>query len=320
MGDIEEGWGFQPDNIPIILQWHGGNFFGKSGSPIPTRWTRHGRSGTRYFRVYGNHDDYFRGNPLRYGLTDVAQVYPAIIFVDTASGKRMFVTHGCQGHGLHDAGDKVAAWGVFARYDWLLEILPKEEREGSFADKAEKIKADLDKHEQFVYDWASGKGYDLLIAGHTHRPIYDLNGVSYSYQVLKEDIRSRGVPLYTYYADNGEPATREGTLREMPIRTTKTTEMSVGVRNKMIKNLDKEALLLGSRTIIQARSKKGGPGHTEYYNPGCGYLSEIPCMEFRNGRMYHRYFRLGPQGKLIWKTLDPTSRAMAPGTPGMKSE
>jgi len=297
VGDIEEGWGFQADNIPIILQWH------KNSYNLEKKFASEGR----YYRIFGNHDDYYRGNPAGYGTDILSPVYPAIIFEDVENKVKIFVTHGCQGHGLHDAGDQVASWGVFARYNWLLEILPEKKHEGSFANSTKKTKADFEKHEQYLCDWANEKNYSVLIAGHTHRPIYDSYGVTYFYKMLKRDIDNRKFPLYTYYSDPKESATAGIALRGKAI---KTTEISDKLRNKMVKDLVEEELTIESTPLVRAALVRRDGIPTRYFNPGCGYLSEIPCIEINNGQIYHKYFLLGSTGKLEWQVYDPLRKSV----------
>lgn len=298
LGDIEEGWGFQSDNVPTILQWH------KDAYDIEKKFAAEGR----YYRVFGNHDDYYRSNPIGYGNEFFAPVYPAVVFYDEAKNLKIFATHGCQGHGFHDAGDQVAAWGVFARYNWILEILPKKEKEGKWAKKAEKIKANYDQHEQYLYDWANNNNYDILVAGHTHRPIFESNGISYAYEVLKRDINNKRFPLYI---ELKEPQKTDISFRGKPIRTT---EISEDMRNKMISQLDKEKSVLETAPLIQPSFdiRVGKP--TRYFNPGCGYLSEIPCIEIYNGQVILKYYRLNSDGQLDWQVYDPKKKTVVKGS------
>jgi hypothetical protein len=274
----------------------------------------------RYYRIFGNHDDYFRGHALSDGTDSLAPVYPAVIFEDKEAQIRIFATHGCQGQGLHDAGDQVAAWGVFARYNWLLEILPNDEK-GRFSRQAKKIRADFDRHEQFLYDWANAQHYDFLIAGHTHRPIYSLYGVAYSYEVLRRDIESGRLPLFTSYpepgkltefepAGPGEPRSLREAAAAAKVKPILETKINPALRAKMVKELDKEALGLDKKLIRSDESR--GPGQTNYFNPGCGYLSEIPCIEILNGTLSLKFYCLSPdpERKLEWRVYEPKSKTV----------
>jgi len=298
LGDIEEGWGFQSDNVPTILQWH------EDAYEIEKKFSFEGR----YYRVFGNHDDYYRANPIGHGNEYFAPVYPAIVFYDESKKIKIFATHGCQGHGLHDAGDQVAAWGVFARYNWILEILPKKEKERKWAKKAEKIKANYYKHEQYVYDWANDNNYSMLIAGHTHRPIFDSNGVLYAYELLKRDIRNKRFPLYSELIETPTPGTA---IRGTSIRKT---EISENMRDKMISQLDKEESAIKTSQLFHPSFVRREGKPTSYFNPGCGYFSEIPCIEINNGEVFLKYYRLTIDGQLDWQVYDSKKKTMIKGS------
>jgi predicted phosphodiesterase len=170
-GDVEEGWGYQRSNIPLILDNH------RRQIEVEKKFIEE----NRYYRVYGNHDDYYRGQMMALSPKILVRVYPALIFGLTQNGKvalKIFSTHGCQGHGLHDAGDDVAAWGVSLKYLWLIEFPPKKFKSDKQAiEHMEAVKTDYDKHECYMLEWAFGGNSkpkcDIFIGGHTHRVVFE---------------------------------------------------------------------------------------------------------------------------------------------------
>lgn len=283
LGDTEEGWGFQSDNVPIILQWH------KAEYDIEKKFFAEGR----YYRVYGNHDDYYRSNASGYVYDSLVPVYPALVFYDDKRNEKIFATHGCQGHGLHDAGDKVAAWGVFARYNWLLEILPNKVKESTLPKKMEKIKKTFFGHELLLVNWANNKKYDYLVAGHTHRPLYDSRRIEYAYDLLTRDIQDNWFPLFSGLEEKQMvDASTEGLL-EKP-------KLSKYIKDRMINQLKEE---MRTKDIIVDRYEI----QTHYYNTGSGFGSEIPCIEFDKGNFYLKYFRLTNDGQLKCWVYDSDS-------------
>ncbi len=124
MGDIEEGWGFQKNNIPLIQKFH------EKSIKAEQEFIK----ANRYYRLFGNHDDFYRGGLMAAG-GDAIEVHSAIKIHLLASRdhnreviNKIFVTHGAQGHGLHDAGDELAAWGVFMKYHYLQNAFFKKEK------------------------------------------------------------------------------------------------------------------------------------------------------------------------------------------------
>ncbi|MCI0470374.1 MAG: metallophosphoesterase, partial [Candidatus Aminicenantes bacterium] len=183
VGDMEEGWGFQRDNIPLILQDHNDEL------DMEMEFLKD----NRYYRVYGNHDDFYRGVYFRFKNFET-RVNPAVIFEDKENNFTIFVTHGCQGHGLHDAGDELASWGVYVKYNYLTEILDKRPKSEKKLDEAvTKKQKEYKKHEQMVVDWvkndaAGKKRFNILIAGHTHIPVFESIPVEEAYQALIRQI------------------------------------------------------------------------------------------------------------------------------------
>lgn len=266
IGDVEEGWGFQRDNIPLILDEHGNEF------ALEKKF----QAENRYYRVYGNHDDFFRGQWLNVGGSSLQRIFPALVFTDEQNKFNIFITHGCQGQGLHDAGDQLASWGVYAKYNWWLEIFPEKlKSEKDLHKKMKAIQDDLEKHEQMLYDWtlnqedaAGNKKYQILVAGHTHIPVFNSIPDPHLYDVMLKDIESG---RYIFFNDifEGEEA-------------NKSLKLTESLKAKL-----KEKLILKRDMAIKAQQLNAeAPKDPFYFNTGCGFHSEITCIEISGGKIY----------------------------------
>jgi len=266
IGDLEEGWGFQRDNIPIILDVHGKEF------DLEKKF----QADNRYYRVYGNHDDFFRGQWLNVGGPNLQRVFPAVVFTDETNKFNMFITHGCQGQGLHDAGDELASWGVYVKYNWWLEIFPKKlKSEKDLHEKMAAIQDDLEKHEKMVYDWtlnqkdASGnKKYQILVAGHTHIPVFNSIPDPHLYDVMLKDIESG---RHIFFNDIFEGKEADKSLKPSASMKAKLKEKLILKRDLAIKNQQLNAT---------------APMDPFYFNTGCGFHSEITGIEISGGKIY----------------------------------
>jgi UDP-2,3-diacylglucosamine pyrophosphatase LpxH len=299
VGDVEEGWGFQRDNIPLILQDHNDEL-DKEMEFLKDN---------RYYRVYGNHDDYYRGLYFRFKNFET-RVNPAVIFEDKENNFTIFVTHGCQGHGLHDAGDELASWGVYVKYNWLTEIFDKRPKSEKELDQAITQKQqEYQKHEQMVVDWVKDDGtgkkrYNILIAGHTHIPVFESIPVEETYQALIRQIDS-GEYLFFNDVIDGQEENRSQTLPS-------------SLKEKMKKTLTKELLTARSMRLTarqRALEGKSTPQQEEfYYNPGYGFGPTIPCIEICDGKITLKFIESVDENGV------PIAEILAKTGPGIPAE
>lgn len=289
VGDIEEGWGFQGDNIPLILENHKGEM------DMEMKFLKD----NRYYRIYGNHDDFFRGNYFQYRNFST-RVYPAIIFNDKDNNFNIFVTHGCQGHGLHDAGDEVASWGVYVKYNWLAEIFLKKAKSEKKLVKIMKDRAKKYKyHEQLMVNWA--KKYkrprlNVLITGHTHIPVFESVPVKEMYELIQDDIKKG---RYIFFNDaikgrGNEKKTGAPGVRKLITNGNRPSEF---LKNSMISSL--EGFRKSAQDLETREAKSLFTREPVYYNPGCGFNSEIPCIEISEGKIRIKFIKKIINGKMI---------------------
>jgi UDP-2,3-diacylglucosamine pyrophosphatase LpxH len=290
-GDMEEGWGYQRDNIPLILDDHREEVEVEKGF----------LKDHRYYRIYGNHDDFYRGRSFVFDDGSSTRVYPAVLSRTPAAAVRFpfWSPHGCQVHGLHDAGDDVAAWGVSAKYLWLLETGKKNVRTDRQAARGlEKEKARYDKHEEYVLKWTFGdplrKPCTILIGGHTHRPIFESQFDPKWVSIVLRDCES-GAKKAASGPFEGESAEPEAGAAA-PKRATTPYE------KRMIETL--RAMGAAPAVPLQVEPKKKGapPLEPTYFNAGCGFFNEIACLEFADGHIRLFYIKLDESGEL---SFDP---------------
>ena len=119
----------------------------------------------RYHRIFGNHDIDWRSP--RTVERELGDILPNLRVVEGMkfkwNGNFIFLTHGHQGDFINDTLGKVGRW--FLR--WVAHPLGF----SSFTTPAKNyIKRRKDETE--YYDWAKSKKI-ILIAGHTHRPMFE---------------------------------------------------------------------------------------------------------------------------------------------------
>lgn len=300
-GDIEEGWGYQRSNIPLILDNH------KNQIEIEKKFLKE----NRYYRIYGNHDDFYRGQNMYLDKTTYTRVYPAVIFEQILeNGKRfiIFSTHGCQGHGLHDAGDDVAAWGVSIKYLWLLQFTEKKFKSDKQAiKKMEKVRAEYDKHEKYMLEWAFGdslkKKCDILIGGHTHRVIFESAFEPKMISIMRKDYEEEAKRIER---DKDKP---DEMAAESPFKGDEFSQRKTlsSYEQKIIEKLKKMESEPTQPLRIQDKSKRNFTFTPVYFNSGCAFFSEIPCIEISEGKIKLTYIRLGASGELKFDTRKEAS-------------
>ena len=153
-GDVEEGW--ECDYERII------ECYKDTAFKMEKKFVKNGN----YYRIHGNHDcdlaekanvDKFLGPVL-----GNIEVYPALFI-----GDKIIVVHGHQG----DARSDREAW-ITSR--WIVRVFWKFAQNvfkamNNSAAENNKIRS---KRDQYLFEWAKSKGI-LLIAGHTHRGMFE---------------------------------------------------------------------------------------------------------------------------------------------------
>lgn len=292
IGDSEEGWGFQGSNIPLILNWH------KDELELEKEFNKE----QRLYRVYGNHDDFYRGHCLCPDCLGFIKVYPAVIFRDNDNDFNMFITHSCQGHGLHDAGDELASWGVYVKYNWLTEIFPKKFKSyEELVYEMEKIHGKLKKHEKCVYDWAHDHDkynhdkYNIFIAGHTHIPVFKSDPLDQIKDKIADELNEVKGKQYIFFNDifeNDEDEKGKEDSYEVPEK----------LKNLMIKSMQKYDM---SPLYSKKPEENPTPHDCFYFNTGCAFLSEIPCVEIKDGKIQLKFITGFNEAKGEPKYVEP---------------
>ncbi len=278
IGDCEEGWGFQRDNIPTILKAHKDEF------DIEKEFIK----SHRYYRLYGNHDDFFRGQLLYSEELGLHSIYPAIIFKlkipDEDNDFTILVTHGSQGHGLHDAGDELASWGVFTKYTMLMDFLPKEGIKSSkhLEKMLQSYKQKLASHEEMVYNWAfeGGEGVkkcNILVAGHTHVPAFNSHRNPCLFKLILEDLEDKKKELKEKKKKNGRKTARDD---------EETTEPTDHFEEEQIDYVEEILEEFEEDEDVQISDKVDDPF---YFNTGCGFHRKITCIEIKEGKIYLKF-------------------------------
>lgn len=181
LGDIEELWENRPS--PVIAAYSNVLRQEQTFAEIEVP--------SRYLRLIGNHDD------LWYDPTEVErhlgpylggkQAAEAIRLAVKDNGQtlgELFLVHGHQGTLFSDRYGRLSAWIV--RYIWrpiqrLLRI------KTSTPSTSFRLK---EQHELALYAWAAAQSDLVLIAGHTHHPVWE--GLSYE-QALEQRPQARQI-------------------------------------------------------------------------------------------------------------------------------
>ena len=161
LGDVEELWKFTPQDVTRAYAY---------SLQLEGEFHRQGR----YLRFWGNHDDLWRHEDAVAKRLD--SFYPGIKVREalklrvTSQGEQLgllFLIHGHQGSSDSDK------WGWFSklgvRYIWR----PLQRRFGFSATTPATDWSLRHRHEEAMFQWARGHpAKPLMIAGHTHRPIF----------------------------------------------------------------------------------------------------------------------------------------------------
>lgn len=174
LGDVEELWEERPASVVKAY---------KHSLALESQFHHKGR----YVRIRGNHDDEWQ-------FTDRVRLFLSSLFggpqLDVRESTRIVVTdkgeelgalfliHGHQGDAWADAASRVAK--IFVRYVWRpFQRLTRL----SFNTPAESWEL-REKHNSALYSWAEKQSKLILIAGHTHRPVF--KSQSHVAQLLEE--------------------------------------------------------------------------------------------------------------------------------------
>lgn len=161
LGDVEELWECRP--TPVIRSY-------RNTLALEAEFHRHGR----YLRLWGNHDDLwgFESGAAKhlhpiYG--EDLKVHEALKLNARLAGKKIgqiFLVHGHQGTTFSQRYTTVSR--IVVRYIWRplqrLTRLPSTTPAKDFQLRAQ--------HDVAMYQWAESKHGLVLIAGHTHRPVF----------------------------------------------------------------------------------------------------------------------------------------------------
>lgn len=154
-GDMEEGWKNRYDDIVQTYE--------NSVYRLESEFAKQGER--RYLKIWGNHDaDWMKpDNVKKYlwgALKRKVNVHPAVIL-----GDKIVITHGHQGDPNGDTTAGFSEWVV--RYLWqpIQWAFDWERRIGITMNTAWR------RREKHLYSWAKAH-HLLLIAGHTHRPMF----------------------------------------------------------------------------------------------------------------------------------------------------
>jgi len=128
----------------------------------------------RFFKVYGNHDDYWDKpsvvEKLLYDWFPGLQIPESLMVSLRSDSKelgRLFLVHGHQGTTFSDRHRK---WGrLVVRY----LVAPAQRLAKIRATTAARDHKLRKKHEIAMYKWVAGKDGLVLITGHTHHPVFE---------------------------------------------------------------------------------------------------------------------------------------------------
>ncbi len=162
LGDAEELWEGWPKKV--LPTYRG---------ILDTENRFHAAAGERFIKVWGNHDDLWQYPeqvvrhlvPI-YGELDVVEGLDVTMTAARTVLGRIFLVHGHQGTGSSDR------WGGisrrFVRWVWRpIQRLFKVSLNTPATDFEIR-----DKHDRAMYEWAAGRNDLVLIAGHTHNPVF----------------------------------------------------------------------------------------------------------------------------------------------------
>lgn len=163
LGDAEELWENHPPSVLKVYE---------HSLALEAQFHREGR----YYRVWGNHDDEWQHREPtekhlqpRYGPPRLP-VQESLRFVVRCGGKEageLFMVHGHQGSSMSDRWSRYSRLAV--RFFWRpLQRLFKVSYNTPAQDWMLR-----ERHNIALYSWAARRQRFVLIAGHTHRPVFE---------------------------------------------------------------------------------------------------------------------------------------------------
>ncbi len=162
LGDAEELWECRP--APVVQAY-------RATLQLEAEFHRQGR----YYRMYGNHDDFWeQESGIRKLLAPIFGTPPSVrenlrILIEggPTAGCELFLVHGHQGDLLSDQARSVSKF--FVRYLWRpFQRLTRIKLTTPAKDFT--LRGDLSIA---IYRWAEQKKGMVLIAGHTHLPVFE---------------------------------------------------------------------------------------------------------------------------------------------------
>ncbi|UCC87039.1 MAG: hypothetical protein JSV81_19645 [Anaerolineales bacterium] len=169
-GDVEEGW--EAEYTAIIEAYESTAF------AMERHFARQGSG--HYTRIYGNHDlDWADPQLVKKHLVPVLgpiQVHPAVFL-----GNRIFITHGHQGDPFSEL--RAGFSRVVVRYLWR----PLQSTLGLMSNRAAENNLVRRNRDKYLYEWAKANRL-LLIAGHTHRPMFRSFSKTFQLKLMRDDL------------------------------------------------------------------------------------------------------------------------------------
>jgi UDP-2,3-diacylglucosamine pyrophosphatase LpxH len=240
----------------------------------------------RYFRIYGNHDDYWaKEENLRQSLLgeNNIKVYPAIALrLHDDENYKILVTHGCQGHPLCDVNQYISPFAKeLELYTWYyLKRIFLKAGERLRPKKLEKTRNEFEKQEKYLVEWADLKQL-YLIVGHSHEPY--INSQTFDCILAREIKNIRGIKL---------PLQKQNikTIREnlfslrgkddaQSRRAQKTAQKQMKVEEIHLENMETEFTFLQNE-LSRRKKEREVRGFEEgpqdfYFNTGCCFAWNI---------------------------------------------
>ncbi len=164
----------------------------------------------------------------------------------------------------------------------------------------EKVKEEYENHEKLVLKWAFGdedrKPCTLLIGGHTHHVVFESRIEPKMASIALKDYESGAKKAFSGPFEL-EPAA-PGIPPEGGAATPK--KALTPYEQRMIETLKAMEAAPAVPLQVEAKGKGASALGPTYFNAGCGFFSEIPCLEIADGHIRVKYFKLDESGKLVF--------------------
>lgn len=179
LGDAEELW--ENDNFDQIYITHTPVYelLAKFHAPDPGK--------TRYLKVWGNHDLYWKDNEAVYqSLFPGIQIYEGIILNDT-----ILMIHGHQAD--HKCTGEIAAVSKFFVHNFWTELQRLGAKDPTRAATNPGLCNEVDER---LHEWAThnDRGIATIIAGHTHRAVFENLSIT-ERRYLESKVKTDGVKI-----------------------------------------------------------------------------------------------------------------------------